>query len=277
MSGTTRINQSPDFGKRDDLKEIDEESEKFEQNFDLNKELLKNALISGGYLESSLVKKFVKERPMGIKNQEDLTKGIAKAIYDLPTCKGIILNGQINSKSKRRSELEIGITALPWAEGEKGVGPMYLCMNIHYSKIKPLIVRFRIVMLDVDDDKRTVLVTEHVCDRIAERAGIKGSHVAFVADSIIFNEIRIEKQSNKTPLLTIFDRHHNVIGYCPIASKKCGLQRTQDALKLKPGRYYLSVQNRWRLKTFEPVEHYVETEDGYLIQRKSIRKSKKNV
>ena len=144
-------------------------------------------------------------------------------------------------------------------------------MNVAYSRKESLVARLGIVTLSVEDERRTVLVTDHVCDRVEKRAGIRGSHVAFVADSIVFNEVRICMQPNKVPLLTIFDRNRGLIGYCPISKKRCGLQRTQDAMKLPSGRKYLSVQDRWRLKTFEPTEHYVEAEDGFLVLRQSKR------
>jgi hypothetical protein len=264
MTGKQTVRQVSDFGTRVDLREIDE---------DINKrctpESLTRAVLRGRYLESSLAKSFEKGRPLGIRNQREIVGGIAKAVYDIPTCRGYIISGQIGHQGARRYVLSTASTVLPWADGEKEVGPMYLCMNVAYSRKEPLAARLGIVQLSVEDEHRTVLVTNHVCDQIEKRAGIKGSHVAFVADSIVFNDLRICKQINETRLLTIFDRDHKAIGYCPIGKKRCGLQRIQDAVTLPLARKFVSVQDRWRLKTFLPIEYFVEAEDGCLVPRRS--------
>lgn len=264
MTGKLCVQQPPDFGRRDDLQQIDEDIKK-----NCTLDMLKKAILRSRHLDSGLAKKFEKKRPLGIRSQKAIADAIAKAIYDIPTCTGYFINGQIEPQSARRYVLRAGATVLPWADGEEDVGRMYLCMNVQYSRKESLIARLRVVTLAVDGIKRTVLVTDHVCGQVEGRAGIRGSHVAFVADSIVFNKLRIGKQPNNARLLTIFDRNQRVIGYCPIGKKRCGLQRTQDAMKLRAGRKFVGVQDRWRLKTFLPREYFVETEDGCLVPRRS--------
>jgi hypothetical protein len=104
-----------------------------------------------------------------------------------------------------------------------------------------------VVHLPYKGEKRTVLISKHACRRIAKRAGVRGSHVAFVAKSIIRNKIVFSKQSRQRDLLTIYGWKNEVLGYCPIDEDSYALE---GRLQPKPFGGVLELQPRWILVTF---------------------------
>jgi hypothetical protein len=261
------LTQTPDFGKRNDLKKIDDELEKI-KSF---KPMLK-ALREGGHLDPGILKRIQKDQKLRKGHQVQIAHAMKMAIYDIPTeHNGYILNAQLEPESKITGRLHgrLAGTVLPWAEGGKQEGPMYLCMDVDHSKAKALTARLRVIWMTVGNKRMTVLITSHVCDRIRERAGISGSPVAFMARSIAENGSKIAEQPKPIPLLTVFGLDHKIIGYCPIERKRCALQRVQDALHTRDGKDIIACQDPWRLKTFLLPEHFASSESGKLIPNRA--------
>lgn len=195
-----------------------------------------------------LAKRLRKRRRLGPQALCRISKAAERAIFDIETPKSFILNEIVERRNAGTYALGMRTTALPSTRR----GGQLLCMEVRRSTAG-LTCKLAVVILSVKGDKRTVVVGSHLCDRIAERAKILGSHVAFVAKSAIRRQAVVYPEGKRQPHLTIFGWNDEILGYCPISEVSCELQPNSQVklrnYKLK-GKTILEDQPRWLLKTF---------------------------
>jgi len=238
------VTVADDFGS---LGEIDEH---ISEHVTLN--ALDHAIIERPECPPELANKLRKQRHLGKHAIEQLAEISRRAVFDIETLSSYIINVEFEVHPTVRSRYHVRPTVLPWTRAERNT-KQYLCLYVHRS-LPGLRCKLAVARLDVDGDVRTILVTDHVCDRLSERAGILGSQVAYIGKSILRAGLKTWKQRDKKErLLEIVDFDGKLIGYCPIGSKRCGLHRGRATL-LDDIEKIIPDQDRWRLKTFVPPQ-----------------------
>lgn len=263
----TPPSRSADFGKVPDLKEIDEDIAR-----SATPEAVRDAVVSYGRLSPELAKRFKKGRPLRARQLQSIAAVIPRAIHQVRTILGYFISAELASTSETGFRLEVRSTVLPKSDGIRGYGDLYLCMHAHYSYADRLAARMRLARLNIDGDERSVLVTAHVCERLEERAGIRGSHVAFLSYSVRNSNVRVYRGSKDDRMVGICDSQE-LLGFCPISEskKQFPLTRTRDVLRdaerlsssaRDAWKAEFRPQARWRLKTFLPSSFFREFDDG---------------
>ncbi len=231
------IERAPDFGRR----KMDEQVAK-----SALPRILAQAICRRPEVPPELRKRLQKRRPINRKGLAILAQVAERAVFDIPTPNSLILNERVAPLKNHAYQLGVAATAVPSLSTPKGT--LYLCLAVHRS-LDGLRCRLAVVTLPVAGESRSVVVTGHLCDRISERAKLKGSPVAFVAKAVMRNEVVIMRQKHRREqLLTIRGWDDQVLGYCPLKEISCCLypnERTSAAM-----RSFLRDQPRWLLKTF---------------------------
>lgn len=234
-----------------------------------NADLIYDLIRKGNYLDAQIQKKLDRGLRIGKQNQAAINEALRCAVFDIKTSPEWMINAEFQRATGGAFRTQLGATVLPWADGAKEIGKMFLCMYVAYATSTPLACALAVRKLSINNDSRTVLVTGHVCERLEKRAGIRGSHVAFIAESTRRGEIEWTEQANGQPLLAIFDIRGRIIGYCPVAESECALQRYQESIKTETSKRYLTGQKRWRLKTFLLSACFERQPDGRLRPNRS--------
>jgi hypothetical protein len=213
-----------------------------------------------------LAKKIKKKRPLRKHELRQLIVLIERAIFSLPTANCYIINEYI-TLSKGTLHISARVSDLPWAPAEKKT-KQYLCMWVDRSS-PGLRCKFAVVDLTVSGDRRTVLVTDHVCEQLHMRAGIRGSHVAYIAKSVDRARFRTRIQRDmREPVLEVVDFDGVLLGFCPISSVRCCLQGAKYTFASHI-QELIPINDRWRLKTFLPSDYFIEDRNGVLVRRRS--------
>lgn len=166
-------------------------------------------------------------------------------MYDIPTAdKSYFLTPTFVDDGGGYS---VGISATTIPHVKTPGGTLFLCMHDVYSD-GPLKAWFAVSKLTVRGENRTIVITGHAVDRLAERLDISGSHVAFIAESLNSQRRRLYDQIGRCqPLLAILDRNDNAAAYCPVDECECTL--FDHARTFEDDKGVLAVQKRWLLKT----------------------------
>jgi len=189
-----------------------------------------------------------KQKRIGAMMLRELQVLADRAIFSIRTKPSFMLSGGFKALGKQAWRVSISATVLPWEK--EGNRPAYLCMSQKWDMGECRAMYDVLKLQPPRSEHRTVLVTKHVCKRIAKRGGVRGSHVAFISKSMDHKTVRFVRQEVKTePLLTIFGHTGEALGYCPISECTCALESGGQLLVANWVKH-LKEQRRWVLKTF---------------------------
>ncbi len=208
----------------------------------------------------SLAEKLRRYRPVSTKELPTIERLAQEAVFQVATHDACILSAHFVERDRGRFMPAVAATDLPSAPSDDG--NLFLCMYVRAS-FGPRGCSLGFPQIDVDGDKRTVLLSGHMCHRIAERAGIKGSTAAFIAQSIKGPNRNVFRQVRRSePLIAIWGLNKELVGYCPIKEINCKLdpkQVTEPVL--------MSEQSRWMLKTFLSPEMVTLADDDVAAEQ----------
>lgn len=240
MKSETKRWSAPSFQRRQSVRRADDDIRRKAEP-----DRLIEAICMRPEMSSELARKLRNRQRLGSRNRERVAEFARRAVYDIPTTeKGYFLTPNFVDKP---GSCAIGISATTIPHVKTSNGTLFLCMHDVYSD-GPLKAWFAISKLAVDGDNRTVVITGHAVDRLSERLGIKGSYVAFIAESMNFQRRMIFEQVGRAQrLLAIFDATDKTCAYCPVAECECELFDHGKTFDDDKG--ILAMQNRWLLKT----------------------------
>lgn len=198
-------------------------------------------------VSADLVKKIRAGTLIGRRDATNFLKIARRAIFDIDVGYSGILNEQVMPRGGRFLA-DIAITPVPFIPTNKGSWFLVIAIDRVHGDLKVVLA---VPKLEYDGEERTVVATKHVCYNMVRRAKIRGSFVAFLAESITARkpDIWMSTSSGKPhPCLNIFDLDGNKIGYCPFEPVECALERFDHGKRF--GKHLFDLQPRWRLNTF---------------------------